>query len=29
MTIEELDELVANKGLVFCMDISKYKLDKD
>ena len=25
----ELDELVANKGLVFGMDISKYKLDKD
>ena len=25
----ELDELVANKGLVFGMDTSKYKLDKD
>ena len=25
----ELDELVVNKGLVFGMDTSKYKLDKD
>ena len=25
----ELEELVVNKGLVFGMDTSKYKLDKD
>ena len=28
-SLTELDELVANKGLNFGMDLSKYKLDKD
>ncbi|AZJ36538.1 MULTISPECIES: DNA-directed RNA polymerase subunit alpha [Tenacibaculum] len=28
-SLTELDELVANKGLSFGMDLSKYKLDKD
>ena len=28
-SLTELDELVANKGLTFGMDLSKYKLDKE
>ena len=28
-SLAELEELVQNKGLVFGMNISKYKLDKD
>lgn len=28
-SLQELDELVANKGLQFGMNVSKYKLDKD
>ena len=28
-SLSELDELLANLGLTFGMDVSKYKLDKD
>jgi len=28
-SLSELDELVANKGLSFGMDVSKYNLDED
>jgi DNA-directed RNA polymerase subunit alpha len=28
-SLTELDELVENKGLVFGMDVTKYKLEKE